>query len=304
METVTVLLSTYNGEKYLRHQIDSILNQIGVKVIILARDDGSTDNTLNILEEYAGKNENFSYYIGNNIGPSKSFFELMKSAEKNDFYAFCDQDDIWDNDKLKISIKFLNKLPCNIPNLYYSNLRIVDENLKFYRLSHQNEMYNKNKFSALTENLCTGCTAVFNYSAMDLIRNNFPSECTMHDTWIYMVCMIMGNVVYDKEPHISYRQHSSNVIGTYLKKSKKDIYLVKFKRLFNKNLQPRYLNATNFYKSFSEYLNEFERKKVLKIVNYKKNLYTKIDLLLDRDIKSSSFYGNIRLILHIIWGTF
>ena len=303
MRSVIVLLSTYNGERYLRQQIDSLLNQKNVSLRILARDDGSNDATMSILKEYADKHDIFSYYQGENCGPAKSFLDLISKAEKADYYALCDQDDVWDSDKLYSAILKVDKLEEAKPNLYYSNLRIVDENLKFYRLSHSIDFYNDNKYSALTENLCTGCTAVFNYRAKTMISKKLPDYCSMHDTWIYMVCKIFGKTVYDEKAHISYRQHGNNVVGTYLNKSKSKILKTKIKRLFNRELQPRYMNAVSFYNCFETILNEKDKTKILKIVNYKKDLRNRILLFMDNDIKASTKYGNLRFRLHVIWGT-
>ena len=101
MEKIQVLMSTYNGEKYLKEQIESILNQEKVEVNILIRDDGSCDKTLKIIKELS-KNPKISYYEGKNIGPAKSFMDLVnKSGDKFNYYAFADQDDIWMPNKTK-----------------------------------------------------------------------------------------------------------------------------------------------------------------------------------------------------------
>ena len=303
MDSVTVLLSTYNGEKFLREQIETLLNQEGVEINILARDDGSSDHTIEILREYSEKYSNFVFYSNTNLGPAKSFLDLICNAKDTDYYSFCDQDDYWDKDKLKVAIEKLKVLDSTKPNLYYSNLRIVDENLQFYRLSHEGNFFNDNKYSALTENLCTGCTAVFNKTARDLIKNHTPEYCSMHDTWLYMLCKLMGNTIYDSEPHISYRQHGGNVVGAYLKRNRLVIYKERFFRIFQKGLQPRYMNAVNFWNCFGDLLEENDKKKVLLLVNYKRSARDRIRLFFDKDINASSFYGKLRFRLHILWGT-
>lgn len=303
MVSITVLLSTYNGERYMREQIDSVLNQTGVDVQILARDDGSSDKTMEILEEYAKNHTNFRYYSNKNLGPAKSFLDLVCHAPETEYYAFCDQDDYWDSDKLKVAVEMLQALPKDKPNLYYSNLRIVDENLTFFRNSHDTQLFNSNKYSALTENLCTGCTAVFNQTAKNMLSTHLPGDCTMHDTWIYILCKLLGNVVYDFEPHISYRQHGNNVVGANLKKSSLSIYKDRIRRIFKKDLQPRYLNAKNFYACFGDYLTQEDQQAVLKIVNYKNSFRDRMRLLFDKDLTASSFYGNLRFKLHVLWGT-
>ena len=133
---ILVLVSTYNGERYLSQQLDSILNQKGVNVSVLVRDDGSSDNTIRILEDYEKRNQNLHYYQGTNVGPIMSFFDLLNQAKGYEYYAFCDQDDVWDDDKLSSAILLLDKEPDSLPVLYCSNLKVVDENLNFCRKAH------------------------------------------------------------------------------------------------------------------------------------------------------------------------
>lgn len=294
MKSVCVLLSTYNGEKFLEEQIDSLLKQEGVDLKILARDDGSSDNTLSILKKYSENHKNISYYSGQNIKPAQSFFDLIRKAPSADYYAFCDQDDVWDHDKLISAVNKLEKEDKIKPNMYYSNLRIVDQNLTFYRFSHSEPSIQKNKYSVLTEDMATGCTIVFNNVAEEMIRGNTPEYCSMHDTWVYMVCKFFGKTIYDFDAHISYRQHENNVVGTYLGKKTIDIYVSRIKRLFDRNLQPRYNNACNFYRAFGQLLNAEDAEKVLKLVNYKKSFKDKMSLLTDKEIYASSKNREIR----------
>ena len=303
MATVTILLSTYNGEKFLKEQIDSLIAQNGVDVFILARDDGSSDSTLEILNKYKNEHSNFEFYTGGNLGPAQSFLDLVKNAPKSDFYAFCDQDDVWDNDKLICAVNKLKVFDSDKPNLYYSNLRVVDEKLNFYRLSHDRAFFNENKYSALAENLCTGCTAVFNYRAKQMIETTTIKYCSMHDTWIYMVCKLLGNTVYDSEPHISYRQHGGNVVGAVVYKGKWKLIRERVIRIFARDLQPRYNNAISFNECFRNFCNKKDIEKIDKIINYKKNIYYRFRLFIDKDISASTFYGNVRFKLHVLWGT-
>lgn len=111
--TVSVLMSTYNGAKYIREQIDSILNQKDVNVELLIRDDGSSDNTAEICKEYQKKNTNIRFYQGENIGVGKSFMELLKKAPEADYYSFSDQDDVWLEDKLSRAVKMIKIAECS-----------------------------------------------------------------------------------------------------------------------------------------------------------------------------------------------
>ena len=299
---VCILLSTYNGEKYLREQLDSLLIQQDIDFNILARDDGSKDGTVGILKEYSVRDSRLKYFEGKNVGPAQSFFDLVMKSPEADYYAFCDQDDVWDSDKLSVAVKFLEKEDISKPNMYYSNLRIVDQNLNFYRLSHTEPSIQKNKYSVLTEDMATGCTVVFNKKCAEYVRMGTPEYCSMHDTWIYMICKFFGKTVYDFEAHISYRQHGNNVVGTYLCKKTKDLYIARIKRLFDRELQPRYNNAYNFYRTFGTLLSEKDKNKVLKLVNYKKSIKSKISLLMDKEIYASSKNRELRYKLLIILG--
>ena len=302
MYSVVILMSTYNGDRFLKSQIESLLLQFGVKVSILVRDDGSKDDTLQILKEYADKYDNFSYYTSSNLGPALSFLDLVKNAPLADYYAFCDQDDVWDKDKLLCAVDKLEKLDNKLPNLYYSNLKIVDEDLKFYRMAHSGDFFNENKYSALTECLCTGCTMVFNRKAKELLTEHMPKYCSMHDTWVYLVCKIFGKVVYDTNAHIQYRQHKNNVVGTYLSKGNLYVYKQKIVDIFKPNKNLRYDNVLNFYQCYKNYFSSNDLCKVEKIINYNKGIRNKIILLLDKDISSSSFYGTLKFKMHVILG--
>lgn len=299
---VCILLSTYNGEKYLEEQIDSLLQQEGVDISILARDDGSNDSTVHILDQYQKADDRFHYYVGKNVGPAKSFFDLIIQAGEADYYAFSDQDDVWDNDKLKVAVDRLELEDNSKPNMYYSNLRIVDQNLKFYRLSHETPSVQQSKYSCLTEDMATGCTVVFNKKTVEYVRTGTPEYCSMHDTWIYLICKFFGKTVYDFDAHISYRQHGNNVVGTYLGKKTFDIYVKRVKRLFDRELQPRYNNAKNFYKIFGEKLTDEDAEKVKEIIEYKDSISKKLQLLGDKSIHASSKSREIRYRLLILCG--
>ena len=158
MKKVNVLMSTYNGERYLKEQLDSILNQIGVEVDLLVRDDGSTDDTIKILEDYK-KNNLLDWYSGSNLKPAKSFMDLLKNSKKSDYYAFADQDDYWEPIKLQNALKRLEKNTSNNGKLYMSVLNVVDENLKFlYKSKIPSKVTLKNE---MIKNYATGCTMVF-----------------------------------------------------------------------------------------------------------------------------------------------
>lgn len=301
MNKVTVLMSTYNGEKYIREQIDSILNQVNVNIELVVRDDGSTDNTVNILSEYCNKYNNIQYYVGSNLKPAKSFLELMTTDINSDYFALADQDDLWDNNKIDCAIKKIKDKDNSKPIMYFSNLRIVDKDNVFYRNSHS-QPKNPRKYTALTEDTATGCTIVYNRKASELLKERKPRTFSMHDSWLYLICIFLGEVVYDFEPHINYRQHGNNVVGTYLQKKSLNLYIKRVKRLFDRKLQPRYNNAMSFLEKFEDLLTSEDLKKIKMIINYKDNLINRLRLLCNKEISASSSSRDIRYRLLVLLG--
>lgn len=209
-----VLLSTYNGEAYLREQLDSLLAQTLNSVGIFVRDDGSTDSTRAILTEYAQRGA-LCWYTGMNLGAALSFWQLLQNADDADYYAFCDQDDVWDPDKLEIAFMALEHLNPAQPALYCGDVRITDE--KLHILSKHMVRPAPTEYPyALLRNLAPGCTYIFNRPACKLLRRFDAKQLgiELHDWTTYQLVSCFGNVIYDSTPHMSYRQHGDNAIGT------------------------------------------------------------------------------------------
>jgi glycosyltransferase involved in cell wall biosynthesis len=211
---VGIILSTYNGEKYLKDLLESLVKQDYDDIVILIRDDGSSDNTVNLIKEYILKHKNISFLSGKNIGVIRSFFELLKYSSDADFFAFSDQDDIWQENKVSHAVSFLEKFPQEVPLMYCSRVLITDEQLNVLGVS-RTPRKEPSFENALVENIATGCTIVINKVAKDLILsgNSDLRKIRMHDWWIYLVVSAFGKVLYDKTPSIFYRQHTSNVVG-------------------------------------------------------------------------------------------
>ena len=216
---VAVLMSSYNGEEYIREQIDSILDQHGVEIQLYVRDDGSKDSTVQILEEYETRYNNISFANKGqieNLGIKDSFLTLLELAvrdEKNDFFAFADQDDVWIEDKLDAAVKKLQKERTNPKGkLYYSNKRFVDRDLNTIR--EENIVFYDDFYEVLWRSLAFGCTMVFDRNLAQYCVRHRPANPIMHDSWIYHVAKCIGStVVFDETPHILYRQHGDNSIG-------------------------------------------------------------------------------------------
>lgn len=206
---VQILVSTYNGEKYLSEQIDSLLRQTYQDIEILIRDDGSADGTVAILKKYEQQYTNIRVFAEENVGVTASFFRLLSESDA-DYIAFCDQDDIWLEEKIERAVERLQDV--SGAALYCSNKILVDENAKPLAKSFGGQR--KPGFgNAVVECICTGCTAVMNRELADNIRNHIPAQAILHDWWCYLAATYLGTVVFDENAYILYRQHGNNVVG-------------------------------------------------------------------------------------------
>ena len=210
---VAVLMSTYNGARWLPAQLDSLDAQEGVEVTLIVRDDGSTDDTLAVLARYARRWPALAHVpSGPNLGPPMSFLALLAAAPSGaDYYAFCDQDDVWRPGKLARAVARLAAEPG--PALYGSNVTCVAEDLSPIGVPRED---GDGRFQHLLfENIVYGCTAVMNRAARELIAARPPERgVIMHDWWCALVAAAFGRVIYDPEPGlILYRQHGGNSIG-------------------------------------------------------------------------------------------
>lgn len=209
---VAVMMSTYNGAKYLCEQIDSILQQKYINVELYIRDDGSTDETLSILKKYEVY-DNVHIYSCKNIGVVESFMDLLFTVPKNyNFYAFSDQDDVWLLNKIKVAIDRIGEE--DIPKLYFSRKTFVDENLNEIFM---NDIHVRDTGIgvALINSFASGCTMVFNQRLHEYLCQYHPKLKSMrlHDAWVCIVAAALGKVVYDRDSYILYRQHGDNITG-------------------------------------------------------------------------------------------
>ena len=218
-EKIDVLMATYNGEKYVKEQIESILNQTYKNIRLIISDDCSTDKTRDILKQYEQNDKIKIFYQEKNLGYIKNFEFLLKQVE-NDLYMLSDQDDVWKEEKIQ---KSLEKLETEDLDLVFGDLEVVDQNLntiyesfdKYMKLDRKIEKYIGDYRLQYLYNCMTGCTIL---SKKKYINKIVPlpaeSKYMPHDYWIGLIVSLNGKVGYIKEKYIKYRQHVDNQIGT------------------------------------------------------------------------------------------
>ena len=192
---VNVLISTYNGARYIRQQLDSILTQTYKDVTIYVRDDGSDDETVSIIKEY-GQSADIKLICGKNIGYGRSFLWLLEHADTGDYWAFCDQDDVWESDKLARAVARLESMSPDIPNMYVHDFWITDERLTpISRYGNDIEGYDFRM--AITECLHMGFSTVFNAELRRYMLMGNIDNIPTHDWWEELIAMEFGNIYVD-----------------------------------------------------------------------------------------------------------
>lgn len=304
MKKILILLSTYNGAKYLQEQIDSLLHQEGVLVDIIIRDDGSSDDTVTIVKRNLQR-PSINLIEGENIGCALSFLELMKKAREvqpnYDYFAFCDQDDYWMPSKMLAAVNALATLDGTKPCLYFSNLYVVDSNLSNARLLFDNDKVNLGKKHSLVESFCTGCTMVFNSLALEMYLSTPIRHLRIHDKRLFHMCLFLGEIIYDKNAYIKYRQHGNNVIGANAFWGQR----VKNKLKSIKSLSKQHVReeeAKELLYSFGNLLSDEDKETINTVALYREKFPYRLKLLFDKDYKIRNIEDNMWSKIRIIIG--
>jgi len=297
---IAVLMSTYNGEKYLREQVESILKQKGTfELSLIVRDDGSKDSTCQILDAYASEGK-LTWYTGENLRSAHSFLDLIQTNTGYDFYAFADQDDWWEPDKLQ---KAVDKIKDEEkPALYFSNAELVDESLQSLGQVVYKHMPRTDFCTITCVGGLLGCTMVFNQALAKFIQNKgMPGDVIMHDYYIAVICAAMqGTVVYDPYVSMKYRQHANNVVGMshgMLQKIKN-----RFADICRKakiSIAQQAVTVLGFY---SEEMPEESRKWLLRVASYRKSIFSRLSLACTRKTKYISYNMGFKLRMTILFG--
>lgn len=209
MEKVAIIMSTYNGEKYVKEQVDSLLAQTYSDIHLYIRDDGSKDKTWEILQEYKD-NAKVTLVKGENKGFVKGFYSVLEMAQTEKYISFCDQDDVWNEDKIQRAVEMLEKEDNHLPLLYFSNYDYYDAEMNFK--GHQNLVRKGPSFrNSLFDCITLGISIVINQKARNLLVETGSEDTCGHDWWAYMVCSGLGKVIYDDTVTLKYRRHENNV---------------------------------------------------------------------------------------------
>lgn len=249
-ENLAILLATYQGEKFLEAQIESLLQQTCKDWQLYVHDDGSDDGTAEIVQHYRNQYpEKIVLVEGPSMGGARdNFLYLMKQVEAP-YYMCCDQDDIWLPAKIQRTFDEMKALEeqesAQVPCLVFTELTVVNENLKviaermsrYQKLDCENPVLNR----MLMQNVVTGCTMMMNRKLRDMaIQYKNHKNIIMHDWWISLIAAQFGKISYIDEPTILYRQHGENSVGA-LDTSNVSYILKKVRRF--KNNQTAVLNT-------------------------------------------------------------
>lgn len=302
MKKIVVLMSTYNGARFIDAQLKSLFEQKDVKMEILVRDDGSTDTTKKILDDYQLKKK-LTWYSGENLKSAYSFFDLINNAPEADYYAFCDQDDVWIDNKLNRAVKKIEEIENlnNSPIVYCSNYQLVDESLN--KLSSKEHFSTTDFPSSIIASNATGCTMVFNNKMLKLLKKYKPKYLLMHDDWTHKLCLAVGGYVYYDSNYKSlyYRQHDNNVDGGVHSLGKRIRGIIS--RIFAKE-KIRSLQLNEIIEGFSDSIPESNLEILKLFVNYRWSLKKKMKILSMKKLSTDNSSINRKFRISIILGYF
>jgi glycosyltransferase involved in cell wall biosynthesis len=218
---VQILLSTYNGEKHLSSQLDSILAQDYLDWELWIRDDCSSDNTLQIIRSYAELHPAKIKLLDSkeNLGSTASFMKLIEQSTA-DYIMLCDQDDVWHPEKISRSLSKLNAIErTDEIALVYTDMEVVDEDLNsindsFLKAHRLSSSWSLNPYFVFAQSMAAGCSMIFNSALRDRL---YPvnAELFQHDHWILMHAAYYGKVGFINWGSVKYRQHATNAVGSH-----------------------------------------------------------------------------------------
>lgn len=275
MKKIQVLLATYNGESFLKEQIDSVLSNFdkfaSFDCCLLISDDASTDETVSIICDCQLKDERVIFLDGNRKGGVKENFNYLIQSADADYIFFCDQDDVWLDNKIDLFIKKFESYG-DRPLLIHSDLHVVDQQLKTMSQSMfdtQKIFKNPTLGQLLVSNSVTGCVMAINKALLSKVKNKNFSVVVMHDWYIALVAKCFGEIIFLDSSTILYRQHGGNQVGS-IERSFRDYFsftkIVRFVKKSKKSIEDSKEQAMHFIGEFGTELNNEDRKFIVQYV--------------------------------------
>ena len=310
---VTILLATLNGEDYLKAQLESIAAQTYENWQLVVGDDGSTDGTISILEEFSKQYPEQVTIIKNDPpqGSAKDNFISLIQNSYGPYFMFCDQDDVWKPDKIYLTLQKMEALEARYgektPILVHSDLSVADHNLEmvaesFFQYANIPKRIVLNQL--MVQNSVTGCTMMINRCLQQYFLRPLPmSKIIMHDYWAALIAKVFGKIGFVNEPTMYYRQHGNNSVGA--KDAKNPVYLYHRLKEGKNSYRRMMIESMEQMQGFVEtYGEEIDNLDVYELLESYGELYYK------GKIKRLSFYknhhvlkeGNIRKLMQWLWG--
>lgn len=305
MSKIAILISTYNGEKYIKCQIESIINQdLEEDFDIIVRDDGSKDNTIAILNDYF-KQGKIRLIKGSNLGAAKSFLWLLQNNTNYDYYAFSDQDDIWYPNKIQEGINRIKKY--SGPTLYFSNANLVNENNEsLKRLVHRGRPFISKESILCISTVAQGCTTIINSDLAKYIQQkSIPENIIMHDTYITSLCsLINGNIIFDENPYMDYKIHSDNDVGMPTKEQIGLIGMAKLRisDIFTRRKISMSDQAKTLYDLYKDEFDNESKKICMTVIRAKDSFFDRIKLVFSKKLRYESISMYITYKIKILLG--
>lgn len=256
MAKISVLISTYNGERYIEEQLDSIFAQTFDDFHVYIRDDGSSDGTCQVIDEYIerrGVYDMISFEKGNNIGFCASFMKLLKSTPEGECWAFCDQDDVWMPEKLEYAYRWMMDNNNTKPLLYHSGFEVANEDLSV-RKAYPRSEFDYKLYNSITCNIFFGFSVVINGTLRNMLLQASPENIKYHDWFAAMITAAFGKYHLSTKIEAIHRQYEKNASPLYFfKKIPHGFKLIAGERFYN-------MQAREFLRLYGDYLPAKDRR--------------------------------------------
>lgn len=297
-------MATFNGSKYLVEQIESILSQkTTFEFDLIIRDDGSTDGTLEILKKYEHEGK-IVLLEGNNIGAARGFISLLKETAGYDFYAFSDQDDVWNRDKLQNGVDAIKEIKG--PALYCSNCELVNADLDPIGRNTHRSIPTYTLESILCLACCAqGCTSIFNNKLAKIIQDtSIPDVFIMHDSLLTCLCgLIDGKIIYDEKPSMKYRMHGGNVFGMVsARQSPANVIKGRLLEISKKKEISMYDQSASLLKTYKKYIPVKNQNICCVVIKSKDSIRARLKLIFNSNLKHDTLNMTITKKIEILFG--